>query len=97
MSKKEIYESVANSGIGWIDLIFDKTVDFLIFLGNITSKTIEPLITKRTKAICIVHIAGWPADMSKIIELAKKHNLNFIEDINSQGGLLEIGVEKTVL
>ena len=36
MSKKEIYESVANSGIGWIDFIFDRTVDFLIFLGNIT-------------------------------------------------------------
>ena len=36
MSKKEVYESVANSGIGWIDFIFDRTVDFLIFLGNIT-------------------------------------------------------------
>ena len=36
MSKKEIYESVANCGIGWIDFIFDRTVDFLIFLGNIT-------------------------------------------------------------
>ncbi len=36
MSKKEIYESVANSGIGWIDFIFDRTVDFLIILGNIT-------------------------------------------------------------
>ena len=36
MSKKEIYESVANSGIGWIDFIFDRTVDFLILLGNIT-------------------------------------------------------------
>ena len=36
MSKKDIYESVANSGIGWIDFIFDRTVDFLIFLGNIT-------------------------------------------------------------
>ena len=36
MSKKEIYESVAHSGLGGIDFIFDRTVDFLIFLGNIT-------------------------------------------------------------
>ena len=36
MSKKETYESVANSGIGWIDFIFDKIVDFLFFLGNFT-------------------------------------------------------------
>lgn len=37
MNKKEIYESVANSGIGIVDFIFDKTVDILIFLGSITS------------------------------------------------------------
>ena len=36
MSKKEAYESVGNSGIGWIDFIFDKIVDFLVFLGNFT-------------------------------------------------------------
>ena len=36
MSKKETYESVANSGIVWIDFIFDKIVDILVFLGNFT-------------------------------------------------------------
>ena len=36
MNKKEIYESVANSGIAFVDSIFDKTVDLLIFLGKIT-------------------------------------------------------------
>tara|TARA_X000000950_G_scaffold136745_1_gene169966 strand:+ start:2871 stop:3101 length:231 start_codon:yes stop_codon:yes gene_type:complete len=36
MSKKETYESVADSGIGWIDFIFDKIVDILVFLGNFT-------------------------------------------------------------
>ena len=36
MSKEEIYESVANSGIGWVDWIFDNTVDLLILLGNKT-------------------------------------------------------------
>ena len=36
MNKKEIYESVANSGIGWVDWIFDRTVDLLILLGKET-------------------------------------------------------------
>lgn len=36
MTKKEIYESVADSGIFWVDWIFDKTVDTLILLGKLT-------------------------------------------------------------
>ena len=36
MSKRETYESVGNSGIKWIDFIFDKIVDILVFLGNFT-------------------------------------------------------------
>ena len=36
MSKKEIYESFANSGIGWVDWIFNKTVALLILLGEET-------------------------------------------------------------
>ena len=37
-------------------------------------------ITKRTKAIIIVHIYGQPAQMDKIMKLAKKHKLYVIED-----------------
>jgi|TARA_B100000959_G_scaffold139953_1_gene147117 hypothetical protein len=36
MNKKEIYESVADSGIEWVDWIFDSTVDLLILLGKKT-------------------------------------------------------------
>ena len=36
MNKKEIYESVANSRMGWVDWIFDRTVDLLILLGKET-------------------------------------------------------------
>ena len=46
----------------------------------ITAETIEPLINKKTKAIIVVHLGGWPAKMSDIIELAKIHNLYVIED-----------------
>ena len=39
---------------------------------NITAETIEPCITPRTRAIIVVHLAGWPADMESIMALAKK-------------------------
>ena len=46
----------------------------------ITAKTIEPYITNRTKAICVVHLGGWPAEMKSIIDLAKSRNIPVIED-----------------
>ena len=48
--------------------------------GNITAETIEPLINKKTKAISIVHLGGWPADMINICDLARSYNLKVIED-----------------
>tara|TARA_B100000700_G_C15053850_1_gene861766 strand:- start:61 stop:1260 length:1200 start_codon:yes stop_codon:yes gene_type:complete len=48
--------------------------------GCITAKTIEPLINKKTKAISVVHLAGWPANMIEICDLAKSYNLFVIED-----------------
>lgn len=48
--------------------------------GLITAESIEKVITPRTKAIVVVHLAGWPADMDSIMELAHKHNLWVIED-----------------
>jgi len=41
---------------------------------------IEKLISNKTKAIMPVHIYGQAADMDPIIELAKKYQLNVIED-----------------
>jgi len=46
----------------------------------ISPESIEKLITKKTKAIIPVHIAGHPADMDRIMEIAAKHNLRVIED-----------------
>ena len=48
--------------------------------GSITAETIAPLITPRTKAISVVHLGGWPADMPAICDLARSHNLFVIED-----------------
>jgi len=47
---------------------------------NITAETISKVISKKTKAIICVHLAGWPCDMDPILELAKKNNLKVIED-----------------
>ena len=48
--------------------------------GAITAATIAPLITHRTKAISVVHLGGWPADMPAIADLASAHGLAVIED-----------------
>ncbi len=47
---------------------------------NITSESIQPLITNKTKAIICVHLAGMPCEMDDIIDLAKKNNIFVIED-----------------
>ena len=48
--------------------------------GNITPATIERAITDRTKAIIPVHLAGWPADIPAIMELARGKDIYVIED-----------------
>lgn len=47
---------------------------------NIDETKIEKLITKKTKAIVPVHMAGHPCEMDKIWRIAKKHKLKVIED-----------------
>lgn len=47
---------------------------------NITAETIRPLLTPKTKAIIVVHLAGWPCDMDPILELAKPLGIKVIED-----------------
>jgi dTDP-4-amino-4,6-dideoxygalactose transaminase len=48
---------------------------------NISARTIEPCITPRTRAVMVVHFAGYPCDMDPIIELCKKYKLFLIEDV----------------
>ncbi len=47
---------------------------------NIRPDLLEKAITPRTKAIIPVHIAGLPAEMDAITEIARRHNLAIIED-----------------
>jgi dTDP-4-amino-4,6-dideoxygalactose transaminase len=47
---------------------------------NITAKSVEAVITPRTRAVICVHLAGWPCDMDPIMSLAAEHDLKVIED-----------------
>jgi len=47
---------------------------------NISTKAIESAITRRTRAIIATHMYGHPCDMEGIYSLAKRHNLDIIED-----------------
>lgn len=58
---------------------------------NITAATIEKVITKRTRAIVAVHLAGWPCAMDEIMAVAKKHCLVVIEDCAQASGALYKG------
>ena len=47
---------------------------------NIDPEDIKKKITPKTKAIVVVHMAGYPAKMDEIMAIAKEHNLKVIED-----------------
>ena len=47
---------------------------------NLTAETIAAKLTSRTRAVIVVHLAGWPCDMDPIVELAAKRDLWLIED-----------------
>ena len=56
-----------------------------VFIDNnqqytIDADKIEQAITPKTKAILPVHLTGCPADMLKIMDIAKRHKLLVIED-----------------
>lgn len=53
------------------DVMSDHTID---------PQRIEALITKRTKAIIVVHLYGVVCDMDAIMDIVKKYNLRVIED-----------------
>jgi dTDP-4-amino-4,6-dideoxygalactose transaminase len=46
----------------------------------INADLIQPAISKRTKAIIVVHLYGLAADMTKIIKIAKNNSLLVVED-----------------
>lgn len=52
---------------------------------------IERRITQRTKAICVVHLWGNPAEMDRIVEIAERRNIKVIEDCSHAHGAVYKG------
>lgn len=57
-----------------------KFVDVNLITGNINVSLINKLITNKTKGLIVVHMAGFPCDMSEIAKICRKKKLKLIED-----------------
>jgi perosamine synthetase len=53
-------------------------VDLATF--NLDPRSVAERITERTGAIIVTHLAGQPADLAPILEIARRHGLPVIED-----------------
>lgn len=74
------YSFVASSNCILYERARPVFVDIEPVTYNMDPAKIEAAITKKTKAILVVHIFGQTADMDSIMRIAKKHNLKVIED-----------------
>lgn len=69
---------------------------------TLTVETISVVVSAKTRAIVVVHLAGWPCDMDAIMAYAQVRNIKVIEDCAQShgatfngrpvGGLGDIGV-----
>jgi|TARA_R110001599_G_scaffold289983_1_gene492969 dTDP-4-amino-4,6-dideoxygalactose transaminase len=55
-------------------------VDIDINSQNITLETIKEAITEKTKAVILVHLAGWPCELDKIVKFCREKGIYIIED-----------------
>jgi dTDP-4-amino-4,6-dideoxygalactose transaminase len=72
------FVSTANAFVlrGAVPVFVDVRADTL----NIDERLVEAAITKKTKAICVVHYAGVGCEMDALAEIAARHGLPLIED-----------------
>ena len=61
---------------GLVPIFIDQEKD----TWNMDVSSIEKLVSKKTKAIMIVHIYGLPVDASPILKIADKYDLRIVED-----------------
>lgn len=55
-------------------------VDVDIDSQALTTETVAPAITDRTAAVIVVHVGGYPANVSALAALTQAHGLHLIED-----------------
>lgn len=54
--------------------------DVDLVTGCVTAETLEAVRGNRTRAAIVVHVGGWPADMTSIMSWAVEHDIVVIED-----------------
>jgi hypothetical protein len=47
---------------------------------NLSAETVRRVLTPATRAIIVVHLAGWPCDMDPLMDLARARGISVIED-----------------
>ena len=58
---------------------------------NISAESIAKKITPRTKAVIVVHYAGFPCDMPAIVNLCRDRGLKLVEDVAHGPGISVAG------
>ena len=61
---------------GALPILVDVTSDIYCLDPNL----VEEKITDRTKAIIAVHMGGHPADLDRLLEIARRHDICLVED-----------------
>jgi len=86
-------ELICQSKTYWASCIQAMALNATVVFADIERDTlcidpddIERCIGPRTKAIMVVHYLAHPADMDRIMAIAKKHNLKVIEDVSHAQG-----------
>lgn len=74
--------AMAVTKLGAVPVLIDSDIN----TWNMKVDEIEAKITSKTKAIMVVHLYGLPADVDKVLMLAKKYNLRIIEDAAQMHG-----------
>lgn len=66
-------------------------VDVMPDTYNLDPKAFEKAITKKTKAVIVVHLYGQTADMAEIATIARKHGIKMVEDAAQSHGAMYQG------
>ncbi len=68
--------------------------DILPDTYNLDPESFEKAVTKKTRAVVVVHLYGQTADMKDILTIAKKYRLKVIEDVAQAIGAFDGSVGK---
>ena len=71
---------IATANAAWYCGAIPVFVDIDPATYNLDPADVERKLTSRTKAIMPVHQVGLPADMDRLLDLAKRHGLTVVED-----------------